>query len=203
MLARENLFLDMRAAWGQSENDIEYTEGGLYRTGDFETTRWLVSATLTGNHIHGNWRVTPSIGVAYGHEEFDSFKNSLGQTVEGNEVNIGRVEGKIEIGYTWRVFRDGYDYGGSLKDAPVMPWLTIEPQLALSGRYNFDQDTLNKCNGCTYEKDETGMGVEACATITPSDNRWSLRAAGKYDGIGNDFQRYGESVWLNIPLHRD
>ncbi|MCP4780619.1 MAG: autotransporter outer membrane beta-barrel domain-containing protein, partial [Hyphomicrobium sp.] len=63
----ESLFFDARAAWGQSDNDIWLRDKKLdYRTGSFETERWLATATLTGLHTYGGFRLSPELGLAYG-----------------------------------------------------------------------------------------------------------------------------------------
>ncbi len=62
-----NLFFDMRGAWGTSNNSIALNDG-VARTGEFKTERWLATANLTGNEVIGAWRLSPQIGIAYGHE---------------------------------------------------------------------------------------------------------------------------------------
>ena len=57
----ENIYFDLRAAWGRSNNDL--TLGTT--TGGFDTSRWLVKGTLAGNWVHDAWRITPSAELAY------------------------------------------------------------------------------------------------------------------------------------------
>lgn len=181
----DNLFFDARAAWGQSENDIWIDDAGGFRTGSFDTERWLATATLTGVHYHGAWRFSPQIGVAYGHESYDTYVNSLGQTIAGSEANIGRLNGGGEIAY--RIERSS----GTI----------VEPMVSLTGIWNFDGDDL-VINGVTEQTDETRAKVEGGVMIrTPAG--WALRAAGMYDGLGSDdFEAYGGSLWVNIPIYK-
>lgn len=181
----DNLFFDARAAWGQSENDIWIDDAGGFRTGSFDTERWLATATLTGVHYHGAWRFSPQIGVAYGHESYDTYVNSLGQTIAGSEANIGRLNGGGEIAY--RIERSS----GTI----------VEPMVSLTGIWNFDSDDL-VINGVTEQTDETRAKVEGGVMIrTPAG--WALRAAGMYDGLGSDdFEAYGGSLWVNIPIYK-
>ena len=95
----DNVYFDARAAWGQSDNDIDLTDAALgRRTGSFDTDRWLASATLTGNEHYGAWRFTPQVGIAYGEEDYGAYSTSLKQDVPGGGASIGRVTGTMEIG---------------------------------------------------------------------------------------------------------
>jgi len=55
----DNIYLDLRAAWGRSDNDISAAGA----SGSFDTARWLVKGTLAGNWVYGRtrpWRITLS-----------------------------------------------------------------------------------------------------------------------------------------------
>ncbi len=181
----DKLFFDARAAWGTSNNDIYLNDDSNgYRRGSFDTTRWLTSATLTGNERYGAWRISPQLGLAYGHEEYDTYRNSLNQTVEGGDASIGRFTGTIEVGYQFRT-----SYG-----------TTIEPHASITGIYNFDSDDL-VINGVMVQSDASRAKVEG-GVIIMTPRGWGLRVAGNFDGIGgDDFHSYGGSLWLNIPLN--
>ncbi|MDO8360521.1 MAG: autotransporter outer membrane beta-barrel domain-containing protein, partial [Devosia sp.] len=183
----DNLFLDARAAWGQSDNDIwlNDTVNG-FRSGSFDTERWLATTTLTGVHYHGAWRFSPQVGIAYGHESFDTYTTSAGQIVTGDDANIGRLTGGVEVGYRMQA-----RYG-----------VIVEPHVALNGIWNFDSDDL-VINGVLNETKETRAEIEGGVLVTTASG-WAVRAAGRYDGIGgDDFESYGGSLWVNVPLHKD
>ena len=56
-------------------------------------------------------------------------------------------------------------------------------------------------SGVLQNSDDNRAKVEAGLMVT-APNGWGVRAAGNYDGIGgDDFDSYGGSLWLNIPLH--
>ena len=181
---RDNLFFDARAAWGQSDNDIWLQDPiGGYRSGSFDTERWITTATLTGNEYFGAWRVSPQIGVSYGHEEYDSYRNNLGHVIEAGEASIGRLTGTLEVGYRMMTARG----------------TRIEPHVSIAGIWNFDSDDLIINDALVNTNDSRGR-VEAGLLVTPPRG-WSFRAAINYDGIGgDDFESYGGSLWLNIPL---
>jgi len=61
MQVHENIYFDLRAAWGRSTNDLTLDTV----TGGFDTSRWLVKGALAGNWYHDAWRFTPSAELAY------------------------------------------------------------------------------------------------------------------------------------------
>jgi hypothetical protein len=101
----ENVFLDVRGAWGQSDNTVNPI--GLY-TDEFETDRWMVEANLVGDMHDGNWRVSPGVGVAYFSEEQAGYTDSLGITIPGQEITIGRVNAGPEVAYRFETPEGGF-----------------------------------------------------------------------------------------------
>ncbi len=181
----DNLFFDARAAWGQSENDIALDDPVVgARSGSFDTDRWLASASLTGNEYYGPWRLSPQLQVAYGNEESDAYKTSLGQSVSSTEATIGRLTGTLEVGYRTEL------ENGTM----------VEPHVAISGIWNFDTDDLT-FNGTIYGTDETRAKIEGGILIQTPEGL-GLRWAGSYDGLGSDdYDAYSGSLWVNIPLN--
>jgi len=181
----DNLYFDARAAWGQSDNDLKLwdPETGS-RHGSFETDRWLASASLTGSFNWGPWRFSPQASLAYGNEESDAYTTSLGQLVPGVDITIGRISTTSEIGYLMRL-----DNG-----------VTIEPHVGITGIWNFDTDDL-VIDGALVETNDTRAKIDG-GVIVRTPNGWAIRAAGSYDGIGEeDFESYSGSLWLNVPLN--
>lgn len=181
----DNVFFDTRAAWGQSNNDITLWDPNAGdRSGSFDTTRWLATATLTGNEYIGNWRLSPQAGLAYGNEWYGAYTNSLGQEVPGNDISISRLTVGGEIGYRFGMA------GGT----------TIEPHVSFTGIKNFATDDL-VINGALVETSESRGKVEG-GVLVQTPGGWGIRTAGSYDGIGgNDFESYGGSLWLNVPFN--
>jgi outer membrane autotransporter protein len=180
-----NLLFDARIAWGTSQNDVTLTDAlAGTRTGSFDTTRWLSTATLTGNYNRGSWRLSPQAGLAYGNEKHDAFTNSLGQTVSENNISIGRFTLGSEVGYRV-VLRDG-----SL----------LEPHIGLTGIWNFHSDDL-VIDGVLVTPNRTRAKLES-GVILRSPGGPSVRAAVSYDGIGdNDLSAVTGKVWLNVPFN--
>ena len=179
-----SLLFDARVAWGTSQNDITLTDAlAGTRTGSFDTTRWLATATLTGNYQYGPWRLSPQAGLAYGNEKHDAFTNSLGQVVSGSDISIGRFTLGSEVGYNIAL-RDG---------------TLVEPHIGLTGIWNFHSDDL-VINGVLVTPNSTRAKVEG-GVILRSPSGPSVRAAVSYDGIGDsDLSAVTGKFWVNIPF---
>ena len=172
-----NLLFDARIAWGTSHNDVTLTDAAAgTRTGNFDTTRWLSTATLTGNYNHGAWRLSPQAGLAYGNEQHDAFTNSLGQAVSGNNISIGRFTVGSEVGY--RILL----HDGSL----------LEPHIGVTGIWNFHSDDL-VIDGVLVTPNRTRAKLEG-GVILRSPGGPSVRAAVAYDGAIGGTLNPGQST---------
>ncbi len=182
---RDDLFFDARAAWGRSDNDISLTDPVTGpRTGSFKTDRWLASASLTGNYQFGALRVAPQVEIAYGNESSQTYKNSLGQTIDAVDVTIGRLTFGPEFSYR-KVTEDG---------------TIIEPHLSIKGIWNFDTEELKLSTG-TYETGELRAQIEGGIIVRLPDG-YAVRAAGSYDGLGDDdLEAWSFKTWFNMPLN--
>ena len=121
----EATYLDVRAAWGKSDNTVNPI--GTY-TDSFETDRWLLEANLTGDILHGNWRVSPGIGLAYFNETQNAYTDSLGIVIPGQTITIGRLTAGPEVAYRFASENGGF----------------VEPYLQLNALYDYDDaDVFN------------------------------------------------------------
>ncbi|ANU07434.1 autotransporter outer membrane beta-barrel domain-containing protein [Paraurantiacibacter namhicola] len=84
-----DLFLDARAAWGQSANTI--SPFGTY-TDTFDTDRLLLAGTLTGNYDLATGLVLrPEAAVHWLQEDAKSYTDSLGSTIPGLKSDLGQL----------------------------------------------------------------------------------------------------------------
>ena len=180
----DNLIFDARAAWGRSTNDIELdSTDSEFRTGDFDMERYLATAKLTGMYHYDGWRISPHVGVAWGNQDSDAFNNSIGQSVGSTDVSLGRVTFGPEFGYKQ-----------TLEDGSV-----IEPHIAIEGIWQFDGHEID-FGDSTVKTDDFRAKVEG-GIIYATPDGYKFRAAGSYDGIGDDsFDAWSAKAWLNIPL---
>jgi outer membrane autotransporter protein len=181
----DHLYFDARAAWGRSSNSLWLQDSIVgYRTGAFNTDRWLATTGLTGNYQFGLFRVSPQIELAYGSESADAYKTSLNQSVDKVSATIGRMSFGPEFGYTNRL-----DNG-----------VTVEPQFSVKGVWNFDDAPIALSTGTVRAAPlraevETGIMIKM-----PSG--FSVRASGSYDGIGDkNLEVWTTKGWINFPLN--
>jgi hypothetical protein len=181
----DHLYFDARAAWGKSSNSLWLQDSIVgYRTGAFNTDRWLATTGLTGNYQFGLFRVSPQIELAYGSESADAYKTSLNQSVDKVSATIGRMSFGPEFGYTSRL-----DNG-----------VTIEPQFSVKGIWNFDDAPIALSTG-TVRAAPLRAEVETGVMIKMPSG-FSVRASGSYDGIGDkNLEVWTTKGWINFPLN--
>ncbi|GLQ08639.1 hypothetical protein GCM10007913_05710 [Devosia yakushimensis] len=92
----DNLYLDLLAAGGQSDNQI--SPDGSYED-RFDATRYLLSASLQGQWTHENWTFSPRARLSYFEETSDSYVDSLGAGIPAVTVGLGQLAVGPGIGY--------------------------------------------------------------------------------------------------------
>jgi hypothetical protein len=177
-----NVFFDARAAWGQSDNRVDPL--GVY-TDKFSTERSLVSAKLTGNWTHGNWRFRPSAEIVYFHETQEAYTNQINIHIPEQSISLGRVSVGPEIGYR-------FQYGNGA---------VFEPFVGVKGVWDFDKTADTTVAGIAVGSDPFHVMVELGATYsTPSGI--SLRGSFAYDGIGDsDLRAYYGRASISVPFN--
>jgi outer membrane autotransporter protein len=123
----EHIYVDLRAAWGSSWNDLNAGAANA----SFDTTRWLIKGTVSGNWQREQWRVTPSAELAYVKESQEAFTNSAGVFVAGQDVALGRLQFGPEVGYRFA----------------HTPQLLIEPFAAIKGVWDWDNPNFQIIDG--------------------------------------------------------
>jgi outer membrane autotransporter protein len=168
----DQIYLDLRAAWGQSSNDLTTDTA----TGSFGTTRWLVKGTLSGDWIAGAWRMTPSAELAYMNEHAAEFTDSTSTIIPAQDVATGRLQLGTEFGY-----RIGQNSGA-----------LIEPFVGLKGVWDFVNP--NGAAGDIRARLQGGLNVTAPSGL-------SLRALASWDDVGSAYCGYTLQGTLRVPLH--
>ncbi|WP_171988062.1 autotransporter outer membrane beta-barrel domain-containing protein [Hyphomicrobium sp. NDB2Meth4] len=177
----ENIYLDVRAAWGRSSNDL--TLGST--TGDFDTSRWLVKGTLAGNWMYDAWRITPSADLAYISESADAFTNSAGNFVAGQSVSLGRLQFGPEIGYRFAHTADTF----------------FEPFAAIKGVWDFDNPNVSIIDGYVVGPGDFWGRLQGGLNVMTT-NGWNVRGLASWDGLGaGDYNGYTLQGTINVPLN--
>lgn len=177
----DNVYLDLRAAWGGSNNDLTVAA----TTGTFDTTRWLVKGTLAGNWVHDAWRFTPSADLAYVEENQNVFTNSAGTVVPSQTVSLGRLQFGPEVGYRIQHTADTF----------------IEPFAALKGVWDFDNPNVAIIDGFVVGPGDFWGRLQGGLNVVTASG-WYVRGLASWDGIGaDDYSGYTLQGSVNVPLN--
>lgn len=177
----DHIYLDLRAAWGRSSNDL--TLGTA--TGDFDTSRWLVKGTLAGNWAYDAWRITPSAELAYITESADAFTNSAGTFVSGQDVSLGRLQFGPEVGYRIRHCADAF----------------IEPFAAIKGVWDFDNPNVAIIDGFVVGPGDFWGRLQGGLNVVTASGLY-VRGLASWDGLGaGDYNGYTLQGSVNVPLN--
>ena len=198
------IFLDMRAAWGRSSNDI--TVGTA--TGSFDTDRWLAKAKLigTGNPDRGAdaQREVPRRG-----QQRPSSTRPDGAGSDGalSRPRSGRDRLQAALsGQSSSRSRPSWACGISTGQCADPQWFdgcskTDEHHQQTPRLWDFDRPNAPILNGFVVDADGFRGRVEAGFTLLASP-AWYLRAAGGYDGIGSGtYHAYTVQGVINVPLN--
>ncbi len=177
----DNIYFDLRAAWGRSNNDL--TLGTT--TGGFDTSRWLVKGALAGNWFAGAWRITPSAELAYVEESAGAFTNSAGTFVPGQDVSLGRLQFGPEFGYRFAHTADTF----------------IEPFAAIRGVWDFDNPNVAIIDGFVVGPGDFWGRLEGGLNVMTAGGTY-VRGSASWDGVGaSDYSGYTLQGTVNVPLN--
>jgi outer membrane autotransporter protein len=177
----QNIYFDLRAAWGRSDNDLTIDTV----TGGFDTSRWLVKGTLAGNWLYDAWRITPSAELAYVTESQDAFTNSAGTFVPGQDVSLGRLQFGPEIGYRFAHTADAF----------------IEPFAAIKGVWDFDNPNVAIIDGFTVGPGDFWGRLQGGLNVVTASGLY-VRGLASWDGLGaGDYNGYTLQGTVNVPLN--
>ena len=180
MVARlhENLLFDGRVTWGRSDNTV--SPFNTYED-DFETSRWMARARLTGDFHRGRWHFEPHVGVIYYEEDQESYTDSFGTFISSQSISLGRLTFGPKISNRFEA-GDGET--------------VIAPHFAIQGIWDFDRaDTVDLATGlAAASSDGLRARVEGGLSIYKSKGT-TLTGRFFYDGIGADsLEAYGGSI---------
>jgi len=170
----EHLFLDARAAWGQSSNTA--SPFGTYED-ELDGTRWLVSAALIGQYDIDRWRVAPTARLTYFEEGTEAYTDGLGLPIPEIEIATGTFEFGPKISYRME----------------LESGMSFEPFLSLEGIWTFEQKNTGTSATSSPGLADTGLrgrGEVGFALSGGHAGSWSASAF--YDGVGDDdFESWG------------
>uniref|UniRef100_UPI003A9145EC Ig-like domain-containing protein n=1 Tax=Celeribacter baekdonensis TaxID=875171 RepID=UPI003A9145EC len=178
--ARQPLYFEGRLLYGETSNTI--SPFGTYED-DFDTTRVLAQFKVTGEYAYGSTTTLyPFFDASYVADDQHSYVDSLGNTIPGQDINLGQ----IEIGLDFK------------RDIPV-----ISGELTLLGGVSgIWSQTGGSGFASTVSPDYEGgrMRVELGVNRMLSATR-TFNAATFYDGIGaGGFESFGVSLGYKMQF---
>ena len=182
----DDLIFDARVAYGQSRNTIS-PYGPEYYEDEFETTRWLARAQLTGEFEMGRFTVAPAVRWTYFSDESESYVDSRGDDIASQEVSLGRLTFGPTISTTF----------GSDSDRIFKPFFGIH------GIWDYDRnDYVDLVTGKPIGDSSDDVRASVNAGVTMTDKAGAdLKLSLHYDGLGaDDLESYGGSVKFVMPL---
>ncbi len=180
----QNLFLDARASYGWSDNNINAL--GAF-TDDFQTERFLAQAGVTGDFEHGPFTANPFAKLTYYREEQKAYTDSLGNRIGAQTFDLGRLEFGPSVTYAM----PGY-----------YPF-DLDLTFTLSGLYDFDQlETEVTSSGDLRSADQRFRArAETGGKVVLPGRGIAIQGKSFYDGIGaNNYSAYGGSLAVTIPF---
>ncbi len=175
------LYFEARVAWGQSNNSIAPTGGA---EDDFDTTRWLASAKLSGEFKLKSITISPSVRASYYNEKQHSYVDSTSTTIASQSIEVG-----------------GLRWGPTFSTTIITDdGVVITPSLGVQGVWNFAVDEAVSTAGTLPGTDDLRSSVDAGLGVA-SANGLAFNLEGFYDGIGlDDFEAYGGTARVSVAI---
>ncbi|MBL4645138.1 MAG: autotransporter outer membrane beta-barrel domain-containing protein [Rhizobiales bacterium] len=180
-LPNQPVYFEARAAWGQSNNSVSPSGG---TEDDYDTTRWLASAKISGEFRIKSITVTPSLRASYFREKRDSYLDSIATLVPSQTFTIGEL-------------RWGPTFSTTIE---MDDGVTITPSFGLHGIWNFAVDEAANSpvslpdDGGLRSRIDAGLGIRSIGGL-------ALNLNGYYDGLGAiGYEAYGGTARVGVPI---
>jgi Autotransporter beta-domain len=176
-----DMFLDIRAAWGGSDNEENLADGTRVA---YDTDRQVFRSQLSGKRNLYGFEITPSVAFSVIEDRF----SDPARLPEGSVDDAASVIGRLGVG-------SAVSYRFALDDGSF-----LQPNAALSTGWNFDHFVKSPADVSNFSND-TGAKAEAGLTLGTSDGI-SIAAGGALEGIGQaDYSAWSGRISLTAPLN--
>ncbi|MCP3669100.1 MAG: autotransporter outer membrane beta-barrel domain-containing protein [Gammaproteobacteria bacterium] len=178
---KDNLTMDVRVAWGQSDNKINPI--GSYWD-SYDSERWQIESNLTGSFQEGNWHVVSNLGLNYFKETQESYIDSNGFTIPEQSTVLGTLSFGPKITYMAK----GYD------------GLRVHPFMTVKGIWDFKAPDIYDVNGIASGTEELRAQVGFGMSIFTSQGT-NVQTSYTYDGIGiDDYESHSADLSAIVSL---
>lgn len=166
----DQLFLDLLAGYGTARNRVSPL--GTFED-SFSSSRYLLSATLSGQIEMDDWTFEPRAQLSYFSETSGSYTDSLGTVVSGSSVGLGQLS--VGPGVRYKLLDDGS--------------VSIETGLRLDGVFNLSSATSSAPQGRVEADMRFGF-----------DTGTSLSLTGTMSGLGAEERALGLRANLLVQV---
>jgi hypothetical protein len=179
----DQMFLETRAAWGTSDNEVSPF---LTYTDSFGSERWLVSSTLTGAFQKNQWLFRPSASLAYIEDVSDAYVDSLGVPIPSVRTALGQFRAEPEISYAYKLS------SGTI----------LEPKLGAAVIWNFESSGTAANFGGTMSGPEETRGKVNGGMSARFVGGTIVDLEASYDGLGSDnYHAASGQVTVRVPIN--
>lgn len=177
----ENLYLDLRAAWGGASFDV--SPFGTY-TDTVDSDRSLYTAALIGEFEAGHLTIRPEARVTWYRETTDPYIDSLSVAIPEVEIKTGEVT--FGPTFTWTIQQPG--------------GATLRPSFGFDLVWTFQQDNTATAFTGAPGLDDTGLRARIEGGLDyQSAGGVTAGASLFYDGIGGgDYDAWGGRAHLSF-----
>jgi outer membrane autotransporter protein len=162
--------LVLDASIGVTVLDYDISRASDTIEGEFGATRAFVGVNATGNYRFDAIRLSPLAGLLYFREKQDGYTDSAGTAVDGQTIDLGRLTGGAEAGYTL-----------DLDDK-----LALEPYVRLELELDFIQaDEVTLTTGESFRPGRYGATVAGGVNLI-SATGFAGNLEASYDSLGRD-----------------
>jgi outer membrane autotransporter protein len=175
----------VRGGWGQSHNTIATPLAG---SDSFNSTRWMISSSLSGRWTDGQLSFAPTASFSYFKDKSDSFTDYLGTTIPSVSTVLGQLKLSPELSYSFET-----DSG-----------LLIKPSLTPELIWNFANTGVGGL-GNLDAADAGTKGVRGrvkAGVNIKTRSGMSIGLSASYDGIGSkSYSSISALATIHVPLN--
>ncbi len=172
----DSLYLDVLAAGGASHNTL--SPNGTY-TDSFDASRWLASASLTGQWQMGDWTFAPIARVSYFQSTSAAYLDNFGISIPGTTGALGQLAVGPHVSYR-------FDLGDDIK---------VQTSLGLDGMLNVTTDDGEASVTELFGKVQAGINF-----ATPGGASFGF--SGSYEGLGSSATNSTSgSAIFSVPIN--
>jgi len=154
--------------------------------GDFDSDQWTFEARADKRFELNQYWIEPRVNLLYTNQDNDSFIDSAGNAIQGQELELGRLTYGPTLGMTLQ------DNGQLIA--------TISPQAHIRGIWDFQNDgSFTTSTGAVYSTSETGLNLGGGLDIVLA-NGLLLTAGGDWFTYDTELQGWSLRGGIGSPL---